>query len=74
MFKVNNKDTRIEVSDVPRELKSLNKLNIALISQQLLFKKIAIMAKGKMPRIRGAIFNTVVDVQDIGQRTLSLLE
>ena len=74
MFKVNNKDTRIEVSDVSRELKSLNKLNIALISQQLLFKKIAIMAKGKMPRIRGAIFNTVVDVQDIGQRTLSLME
>ena len=74
MFKVNNKDTRIEVSDVSRESKSLNKLNIALISQQLLFKKIAIMAKGKMPRIRGAIFNTVVDVQDIGQRTLSLME
>ena len=74
MFKVNNKDIRTEVSDVPRELKSLNKLNIALISQQLLFKKIAIMAKGKMPRIRGAIFNTVVDAQDIGQRTLSLLE
>ena len=30
---------KLEISDVPQELKSLNKLEIALISQRLLFKK-----------------------------------
>ena len=46
---------KLEISDVLQELKSLNKLEIALISQWLLFKKIAIMAKGQMPKIRGGI-------------------
>ena len=56
---------KLEISDVPQELKSLNKLEIALISQRLLFKKLAIMAKGQMPKIRGAICNIAVDVRDI---------
>ena len=56
---------KLEISDVPQELKTLNKLEIALISQRLLFKKIAIMSKGQMPKIRGAICNIAVDVRDI---------
>ena len=37
-----------------------------MISQRLLFKKKkSIMAKGKMPKNRGGIFNIAVDVHDI---------
>ena len=37
---------KLKISDVPEELKTLNKLEIALISRRLIFKKIAIMLKG----------------------------
>ena len=56
---------KLEISYVPQELKSLNKLEIALISKRLLLKKIAIIAKGQMHKIRGAICITAVDVRDI---------
>ena len=55
---------KLEIPDVPQEWKTLNKLKIALISHRLLFKKIVIMSKKQMPKIRGAIFNIAVDVQD----------
>ena len=53
---------KLEISDIHQELKTSNKLEIALISQGLLFKQIAIMSKGKMPKI---ICNIAVDVRDI---------
>ena len=56
---------KLQISDAPQELKSLNKLEIALISQRLLFKKITIMAKGQMTKIRGATCNIAVDIRDI---------
>ena len=56
---------KLEISYVLQELKSLYKLEIALISQRLLFRKIAIMTTGQMPKIRGAICNIAVDVWDI---------
>ena len=56
---------KLEISDVPQELKTLNKAKTVLILQQLLFKKIAIMSKGQMSKIRGVICNIVVDVRDI---------
>ena len=42
-----------EISYVPQELNSLNKLDIVLISERLLLKKKAIIAKGQMAKIRG---------------------
>ena len=56
---------KLEISGVHQELKTLNKLEIALISQRLLFKKITIMSKRQMPKIRGVICNIAVDVGDI---------
>ena len=56
---------KLEVADIPQELKSLNKLEITLISHRLLFKKIAIMAKVQMPKIKGSICNIAIHVQDI---------
>ena len=43
---------KLEILCVPQELKSLHKLEIALISQRLLLKKIAIMAKRQITKIR----------------------
>ena len=55
-----------ESFDVHQELKSLNKLEIALIPQWLLFKKkIAITVKGQIPKVKAAIFNIAVDVRDV---------
>ena len=53
---------KLEISDIHQELKTSNKLEIALISQGLLFKQIAIMSKKQMPKI---ICNIAVDVRDI---------
>ena len=56
---------KLKVSEIPHELSILNKLEIALISKRLLFKKIAIMSKGQMPKMKGAICNAPVSVNDI---------
>ena len=56
---------RLEFLHVPQELKSLNTLEVALISPRLLFKKMAIMANRQIPKTRGAICNTAVDVRDV---------
>ena len=50
------------ISDVPQELKSLNKLQIALISQWLLFKKQLLWQKKQMLKIRGAICDIPLDL------------
>ena len=53
---------KLEISYFSQELKYLSKLEIVLISQLLLLKKTAIMVKGQMPKIRGAICNIAVNV------------
>ena len=51
---------------VPQELKSLNILEVALIPPRLLLKeKMAIIANTQIPKTRGAICNTAVDVRDV---------
>ena len=55
--------------DIPNDLVCLNKLEKALISKRLLFKKIVITPKGQIPKISGAICNIPVSVED----TCSLL-
>ena len=49
---------------IPPCLQSLNCLESALISRRLLFKKIMIMPKGQFPKIKGAICNVPIDLQD----------
>lgn len=55
---------KLYVNDIPNELKCLNKLEAVLISKRILFKKIAIMSKGQMPKVKGAICNIPVDVDN----------
>ena len=55
---------KLNVFDIPNELGCLNKLEVALISKRLLFKKISIMPKGQMPKLKGAICNVPISVND----------
>ena len=48
---------KLQVFDVPEELKVLNKLETILITQRLCFQKIFIISKGQQRKIRGAVFN-----------------
>ena len=43
--------SKLELSDVPQELKTWSKLQFALISQQLIFEKISIMSKKKCQKL-----------------------
>ena len=48
---------KLNLADIPFELGILNKLECAIITKRLLFKKIVIMSKGQMPKRKGAISN-----------------
>ena len=56
---------KLQISDIPEVLSGLNKLEVSLISKRLLFKKIAIMGKGQMPKLKGAICNVPVSIEDM---------
>ena len=58
---------KLHLHDIPPQLKCLNKLETVLISKRILFKKIAIMSKGQMPKVKGAICNIPVSIKDISQ-------
>ena len=49
----------------PDELTNLNRLERVLISQRILFKKVAIMPKGQFPKLKGAIYNIPIEAMDI---------
>ena len=53
---------KLEISDLPAEIKVLNILERVLISKRILFKKIVIMPKGQQPKIKGAICNIPIQV------------
>lgn len=50
--------------EIPEQLHTLNKLEVALICKRLLFKKITIIPKGQMPKLKGAICNIPVSVNE----------
>ena len=54
----------LSIDDMPPCLGALNRLESALISKRLLFKKIMIMPKGQFPKIKGAICNIPIDLND----------
>ena len=49
----------------PDEFKNVNRLERVLISQRVLFKKIAIMPKDQLPKLKGAICNISIETMDI---------
>ena len=55
----------LKIFPVPDELKKLNKLELALIYRRILFKQIAIMPKGRFPKLKGSICNISIHVNEI---------
>ena len=51
---------KLHIEDVPIQLSCLNKLELVLISKRILFKKIAIMSKGQMPKLKVQFCNIPV--------------
>ena len=56
---------KLEVCHLPSEFNDLRKLEKAIISRRLLFKKVAIMPKGQMPKVKGSICNVPVDTNEV---------
>ena len=47
------------------DLANLNRLEKAIISRRILFKKITIMPKGQTPKLKGSICNVPIDTNDV---------
>ena len=56
---------KLEISDLPADIKVLNQLEKVLISKRILFKKIVVMPKGQQPKIKGAICNISILVEAV---------
>ena len=56
---------KLEIYDMPELFSDIGKLERMLISQRILFQKIAIMPKGQFPKIKGAICNIPVDTTSV---------
>ena len=56
---------KLDLYELPTELADINKLERVLIAKRLLFKKIVIMPKGQYPKVKGAICNVPVDVENV---------
>ena len=56
---------KLQVFHLPNDISDLRKLEKAIISKRILFKKVAIMPKGQMPKVKGAICNVPVDTNEV---------
>ena len=56
---------KLEIYDFPNDLPNVNRLEKAIISRRILFKKVNIMPKGQMPKIKGNICNVPIDTVDV---------
>ena len=46
---------------MPEDLANMNRLERAIITRRILFKKITIMPKGQAPKLKGSICNVPVN-------------
>ena len=56
---------KLQVYELPSELTDIRKLEKAIISERYLFKKVAIMPKGQMPKLKGSICNVPIDTNEL---------
>ena len=52
---------KLEFFLLPDDLANMNRLERAIISRRILFKKITIMPKGQAPKLKGRICNVTVN-------------
>ena len=55
---------KLEVFNLPPRLKVVNRLERVLVAKRILFKKVIIMPKGKAPKMKGAICNVPIEVEN----------
>ena len=56
---------KLEIFDFPDDLANLNRLEKAIISRRILFKKVTIMPKGQSPNLKGSICNVPIDTAGV---------
>ena len=56
---------KLAIFDFPHDLANMNRLERAIISRRILFKKITIMPKGQTPKLKGSICNVPVNTDDV---------
>ena len=56
---------KLNIFDLPDHLANMNRLEKAIISRRILFKKITIMPKGQTPKLKGSICNVPVNTSDV---------
>ena len=52
---------KLDISFLPKEFESMHKIESVLVSRRILFKKVVIMPKGKLPKIKGNLCNIPVN-------------
>ena len=55
---------KFNITLLSQEFRSLNRLERVPVSKRILFKKVAIMPKGKSPKQKGSMCNTLTDEVD----------
>ena len=56
---------KLDIFDFPDDLSNLNRLEKAIISRRILFKKVTIMPKAQTPKLKGSICNVPIDTVDV---------
>ena len=55
----------LQIYKLPDRFSDIRRLERIIISKRLLFKKVTIMSKGQAPKMKGAICNVPINVEDI---------
>ena len=61
---------KLDNTFLPKEFKSIHKLERVLVSRRIFFKKVVIMPKGKLPKIKGSLCNIPVNEVHDNYRSL----
>ena len=56
---------KLQIFQLPHELRNARRHERVLISRRILFKKITIMPKGQSPKLKGALCNTPIEMINI---------
>ena len=55
----------LEISELPKEFRDIQRFERVLTARRILFKKISIMQKGQSPKLNGAFCNVPIDEVDV---------
>ena len=56
---------KLQIFQLPSELRNVRRLERILIARRIVFKKVTIMPKGQAPKLKGALCNIPIDINDV---------